>query len=555
MPHLSLGQRIIAHPHDRVLKLGDDLRWADPALDDSDWDPAGFTRETGNFWVRFRIRTDDWVDRMTNPGIQAISLGSFELYWDGVLIGKNGRPANQNKEEVAGRFISHFLVPDSLLQPGEHVVAFRLSNYRRTLPIDRSWNVFILEEYMSSFREDVSLAAVMLILAGVYLMASLYYLFLYLLRKRERMGIIFSGLCFLFFGLIVMEYLKFLYPYPYPFHFIRLLIIFALSFAIAYLTPTFFLLYFGLPHRRLLGILILILPISVSSQLLSNPDLVNHLLSVTAWWSSLAIVCYASLSKKRESRIILLVILMSGLIAQLHHMEFRALIHSQDITLFISFSLLVVSMMYLLARRAREQRQAYEDSLLLSARLQNELLKKNIQPHFIMNTLTSLMEWIEESPKDSVQFIEALSKEFEIMSEIAEEKLIPVEQEIALCQYHIELMKYRKEIDYQLKLINIQSDEWVPPAIFHTILENSITHSKPDSDNQIQMILSFEKQPTAKIYRIETIAENRSIRTDKEGTGFKYIKSRLEENYGQKWDLSSHSTPHGWLSTISIFAS
>ena len=66
-----------------------------------------------------------------------------------------------------------------------------------------------------------------------------------------------------------------------------------------------------------------------------------------------------------------------------------------------------------------------------------------------MNTLTSLMGWIEESPKDSVQFIEALSKEFEIMSDIAEKKLIPIQQEIDLCRYHIEIMKYRKEVDYR----------------------------------------------------------------------------------------------------------
>jgi len=56
---------------------------------------------------------------------------------------------------------------------------------------------------------------------------------------------------------------------------------------------------------------------------------------------------------------------------------------------------------------------------------------------------------------ESVQFIEALSGEFEIMSDIAEKKLIPIEQEIELCQKHIQIMRYRKEVNYIFEAENI----------------------------------------------------------------------------------------------------
>lgn len=553
LPSFAMSQRVITHPYNRVIKLGDDTSWADPGLDDKDWDQRGKTHQQGNFWVRMRIQTGDWMKGIQNPGVQVISLGSFEMYWDGVLVGKNGEVGKEKEEEVVGTFVSHILIPDSLLSYGEHVVAFRVSNHHWSFPFYLSWNTFILEEYMGSFRADLSLAAIMLICAGLYLMASLYYFLLYMLRKRENVGLIFSVLCLIFFGLIVMEYAKFLYAYPYPFHIHRLLIIFGLTFLMSYLTPFFFLLYFQLPHRYVIIGLLLIAPVWISLDVINNADSVNYLLSLNAWWTSMAIVCYATISKRKESRVIFLVLLASGLISQLHQMDFRALLHKEDITLFIGLSLLVVSMMYLLARRAREQRQAYEESLLLSSRLQNELLKKNIQPHFIMNTLTSLMEWIEESPKDSVQFIEALSKEFEIMSDIAEKKLIPIHQEIELCQYHIQIMRYRKEIDYQLHLENIPTETWIPPAIFHTIIENAITHSKADAQNRIQMIISFEQKPEANIYSIKTLAENRAPTPKEPGTGFRYIESRLRENYGDSWEFESQAIAEGWLSTIKIF--
>ena len=85
-----------------------------------------------------------------------------------------------------------------------------------------------------------------------------------------------------------------------------------------------------------------------------------------------------------------------------------------------------------------------KNSLVQSTRLRLELLKKNIQPHFLMNTLTSLIDWIEETPKKGVLFIEALAKEFDLLNQIENQTLIPVSQEIALCRAHLEIMEYRE---------------------------------------------------------------------------------------------------------------
>src|SRR5205085_2260579 len=43
------------------------------------------------------------------------------------------------------------------------------------------------------------------------------------------------------------------------------------------------------------------------------------------------------------------------------------------------------------------------------ARLELEMLRRHLQPHFLMNTLTALSEWIEEDPKTAVKMIESLS--------------------------------------------------------------------------------------------------------------------------------------------------
>ncbi|RYY54784.1 MAG: regulator, partial [Chitinophagaceae bacterium] len=130
----------------------------------------------------------------------------------------------------------------------------------------------------------------------------------------------------------------------------------------------------------------------------------------------------------------------------------------------------------------------HQQALLLSSRLQLELIKKNIQPHFLRNTLTSMMDWVEESPKEGARFIQALAAEFTIMNEISEMTLIPIGKEIELCRQHLSVMGFRKEINYVWEQSGIDETQLIPPAIIHTLLENGITHSSPLPGNTIRFI-------------------------------------------------------------------
>jgi len=542
----------IIYPHERVIQFGDNQAWANPNFNHQNWDPTGSTDSIGVFWLRMKIKCDSITDLFENPGLQIISLGSYEIYWDGYLIGKNGIVGKTKAEEVPGRFITQVPLPDSLLSHGTHIVAFRVSNFHITKILSPgSWNTFFMEEYQQTVKRNLVLTAKIFILAGIYLMAALYYLFLFILRYREKEVFIFSMLCFLFFGLIVMEYLKFLIAYPYHWQLYRLAVIFLLTWFISFLVPFFLMIYFNLSNRKWMSLGIIILMFIATSIWGPGTDLTNEYLGLVMWICSIGILLFATLKKKKEASLVLIIFFISGLIIYFYNYGFRAMGYSYDISLFISFSLLVLSMMYLLAKRASEQKEAYKASLLLSTRLQNELLKKNIQPHFIMNTLSSLIGWVEESPKDSVLFIEALSGEFEIMSKIAEKKLIPLEQEIELCQKHIQIMQYRKEIEYVFEVENMPKGEMIPPAIFHTILENGITHNLPNEQNQLKMTLSYTENNQAKTYTFNTIGENRPTTHKKSGgTGMKYIQSRLAENYGTHWSLDSKATSIGWETKI-----
>ena len=111
---------------------GDDLAWADPLLDDSDWasgDPLLSTgpRPTigweGIGW--FRLRFEVVESAAYRPLILGVRLaGAAEIYLDGRRIGSFGRVAN-DPDEAEEVFLSDLLW--LTLDPGEHLLAVRLS--------------------------------------------------------------------------------------------------------------------------------------------------------------------------------------------------------------------------------------------------------------------------------------------------------------------------------------------------------------------------------------------------------------------------------------------
>ena len=65
---------------------------------------------------------------------------------------------------------------------------------------------------------------------------------------------------------------------------------------------------------------------------------------------------------------------------------------------YASMALLAGTLFVLQANAINRAERLRAEEKLKSSRLELELLKRQIQPHFIMNTLTALSEWILTNP-------------------------------------------------------------------------------------------------------------------------------------------------------------
>lgn len=529
---------------DIKVKRGDSLAWASPDYSDDAW-TKNFPTPPAIYWWRAKIDIDSSLSNRRPLGLGIRSfLGSYEIYWDGHALGSNGIVGNSALNEKPGGIDRSFLIPESWSAPGTHHLSVRTSQFYSIHYQTRPF--LIISNYDALSQALIVFAAMMHILAGIFLVIAIYYVLIYFKTLRQASFLIFSGICFCLFAMVILEYLKFYYAYPYPFHFTRLKVISALALGLGCLTPAFYFFHLKIPHRATWLSLLLFTQMAIW-YFISDFDLRTYYFILMGCAATVLTLLWGM--KKKQNNHFLNINAVVPLIVSCF---FFIKPFFYDQALFINYAIFVVINLYALSLYLGEQRRLAHFYELQTNRLQIDLLKKSIQPHFIMNTLSSLISWVEESPGVAVQFIEALAEEFEAVNQVVEQLLIPVEQEIALCRTHLKVMSFRNEIDYKLLVKGSSVGLKVPPTIFLTLIENGLTHNRISAD-RADFELDIKEDENRIIYKL--LAPGKIVNRDMinpKGTGLKYVEARLTESYEDQWSIYADAKEEGWLTCIEI---
>ncbi|HJQ41232.1 MAG TPA: hypothetical protein VKB93_29180, partial [Thermoanaerobaculia bacterium] len=171
----------------------------------------------------------------------------------------------------------------------------------------------------------------------------------------------------------------------------------------------------------------------------------------------------------------------------------------------------------------------------------------------------------EQDPKTAVRMIESLSEELRILGELSSRPLVPAEEELRLCRSHLANMSLRKDVAYRLEVEGIDDARLVPPAIFHTLVENAITHGP--SGDRVTLRLAARKDgervrytfeaPAAVEDRHSCLSKNEKDRQEclsstQKGGGTRYIEARLREVWGDAWTFQQGKRGAVWRAEIEV---
>lgn len=130
--------------------------------------------------------------------------------------------------------------------------------------------------------------------------------------------------------------------------------------------------------------------------------------------------------------------------------------------------------------------QRWKEAIIETERLKRENvqsqlegLKSQVNPHFLFNSLNTLIYIIPEDPEKAVIFVRKLSKVYRYILEIRDKELISVQEELAFLQSYIFLLKERFGESFQVSidLPKGKQAQKIVPLSLQMLLENAIKHN------------------------------------------------------------------------------
>ncbi len=193
-------------------------------------------------------------------------------------------------------------------------------------------------------------------------------------------------------------------------------------------------------------------------------------------------------------------------IASLNSLQKETKARQQTQTLFLSalVLLLIVSVLYVykvLKAKVAEEKMAKQKA-------KNELLRTQLNPHFLFNALSSIQLFLIDKGQGSHALM-YLSKFAKLMRRILENSrrdMVSLDSEISTLRHYLDLQKIRFDNRFEYR-INVNtadnsSDIMIPPMFAQPFIENSLEHGIANVENGL-IEISFSQEGETLKFRVE----------------------------------------------------
>lgn len=148
----------------------------------------------------------------------------------------------------------------------------------------------------------------------------------------------------------------------------------------------------------------------------------------------------------------------------------------------ISGIVLLIILSYLLFNRYKlKQKQVRMELEKKSIEFEQRLLRTQMNPHFIFNSLNSINSFITDNNSDSAQiFLSKFARLMRYILENSRKTMVPIEDEIATLELNLELeqLRFDNRFDFKIGIDKSvdQENTYIPPMLLQPFVENAILH-------------------------------------------------------------------------------
>ena len=186
--------------------------------------------------------------------------------------------------------------------------------------------------------------------------------------------------------------------------------------------------------------------------------------------------------------------------------------------------------------KAELERKNFKSELLL--------IKTQLNPHFLFNTLNNIDSLIFENPASASTALNKLSEMMRYMVYDCKNDFVALQDEIIYIQNFLALQKLRltnsEFIQFEKK--GDFEKHKIAPMLFIPFIENAFKHSSLKNSSENKIIISLEITASElNFYCFNTIT-NHKEKDETNGIGLNIVKKRLEMIYPNEHSLLIEST-------------
>ena len=155
--------------------------------------------------------------------------------------------------------------------------------------------------------------------------------------------------------------------------------------------------------------------------------------------------------------------------------------------------LLALCMIYYWSKWKTQRLQLEADIQKEKVESQLEVLKSQINPHFLFNSFNTLISLIEEEPEAATEYVERLSDFYRNLLQYRTKDLIPLQEELELLRNFNFLLKKRFGDNIHLEIPEVNGNPvFIPPLTLQMLIENAIKHNVISKAKPLHISLTIE---------------------------------------------------------------
>lgn len=202
---------------------------------------------------------------------------------------------------------------------------------------------------------------------------------------------------------------------------------------------------------------------------------------------------------------------------------------------FLAIITLGWSARYFALYRTRHLHASELEARLTKTHLQ--VLKMQLQPHFLFNTLNTIAELVHTDPEAADQMITRLGRLLRLSLDQAGHQVVPLRQETDFLRVYIDIEQVRFQDRLQIvwDLAPDTLEAGVPTLLWQPVLENAIRHGVTPLAGRGRIVIASSRQGDDLVLEIRD--NGRGLPAGgipHEGVGLRNLRERVDQLYGAR---------------------